>query len=66
MEAEGIQLSSDQILSVFGTGGALSEHHRSFEERPQQTAMAEHVWEALRQGHHLIVEAGTGIGKSLA
>jgi len=37
-----------------------------FEERPQQLAMARAVAQALGQQHHLIVEAGTGVGKSLA
>lgn len=37
-----------------------------FEERPQQLAMARAVAQALDQQHHLIVEAGTGVGKSLA
>jgi DNA polymerase-3 subunit epsilon/ATP-dependent DNA helicase DinG len=37
-----------------------------FERRPQQEEMAAAVAEALREGRHLIVEAGTGTGKSLA
>jgi len=37
-----------------------------FEERPEQGAMAQAVAEALNEGQQLIVEAGTGIGKSLA
>ena len=37
-----------------------------FEERPQQVAMASAVGDALNQGGQLMVEAGTGIGKSLA
>lgn len=39
---------------------------RNFEFRPQQQAMAEAVARALGGGEHLIVEAGTGVGKSLA
>lgn len=38
----------------------------NFEERPQQMEMALSVWKALINGQHLLVEAGTGIGKSLA
>ncbi len=38
----------------------------SFEERPQQIEMARAVGEALSEGSELIVEAGTGVGKSLA
>ncbi|MEX1253566.1 MAG: helicase C-terminal domain-containing protein [Dehalococcoidia bacterium] len=37
-----------------------------FEERPEQVAMARAVTAALNQSEHLLVEAGTGIGKSLA
>ena len=37
-----------------------------FEERPEQGAMAQAVAQALNEGQQLIVEAGTGIGKSLA
>ncbi|MFQ5412709.1 MAG: ATP-dependent DNA helicase, partial [Phycisphaerae bacterium] len=37
-----------------------------FEPRPQQTAMADAVARALRSQKHLVVEAGTGVGKSFA
>lgn len=37
-----------------------------FEERPEQAAMARAVAEAIAEGDQLIVEAGTGVGKSLA
>jgi len=37
-----------------------------FEERPEQRAMTQAVAEALNEGQQFIVEAGTGIGKSLA
>jgi predicted DnaQ family exonuclease/DinG family helicase len=37
-----------------------------FEERPQQVAMARAIAETLSQGGELLVEAGTGVGKSLA
>lgn len=36
------------------------------EERPEQAEMCRAVAEALAAGHHLAVEAGTGVGKSLA
>ena len=36
-----------------------------YSERPQQTEMAEAVEAALEDRGHLIVEAGTGVGKSL-
>jgi ATP-dependent DNA helicase DinG len=37
-----------------------------YEHRPEQLAMAEEVAEAIRTKQHLIVEAGTGVGKSFA
>ncbi|HWL94695.1 MAG TPA: DEAD/DEAH box helicase, partial [Phycisphaerae bacterium] len=36
------------------------------ESRPQQIEMAQAVADALSQRHHLMVEAGTGVGKSFA
>ena len=39
---------------------------KNFEYRPQQQEMAEAVSQALENGEHLIMEAGTGVGKSLA
>src|SRR5438045_2389434 len=36
------------------------------EHRPQQLEMAAAVERAFREGHHLLVEAGTGVGKSFA
>jgi DNA polymerase-3 subunit epsilon/ATP-dependent DNA helicase DinG len=45
---------------------AAREALEAFEERPQQVAMARAVAEALAEDGQLIVEAGTGVGKSLA
>ncbi len=39
---------------------------RRFEQRPEQDRMVDAVGEAMRQGGKLIVEAGTGVGKSFA
>ncbi len=49
----------------FSPEGVLARA-RNFEYRPQQQQMAVAVAEALTRGEHLIVEAGTGVGKSLA
>src|SRR5208283_5049430 len=61
---------SDQDLvklveTLFSPGGALSKAS-NFEYRPQQQQMAVAVARALEKGEHLVVEAGTGVGKSLA
>jgi ATP-dependent DNA helicase DinG len=51
---------------IFGRNGSIAHHHPDYEYRPGQVAMAEAVAEALDKRHHLLVEAGTGIGKTLA
>ena len=50
----------------FSRGGTLSKWHPNYEFRPGQVEMAEAVESALAEKRHLIVEAGTGTGKTLA
>src|SRR5712691_11480215 len=50
----------------FSRSGTLSKWHPNFEFRPGQLEMAEAVEAALKDRKHLIVEAGTGTGKTLA
>ena len=50
----------------FSRGGTLSSWHPNYEFRPGQVEMAEAVEAALADKRHLIVEAGTGTGKTLA
>jgi len=50
----------------FGPHGTLAKWHPNFEYRPGQLEMAEAVESALAEKKHLIVEAGTGTGKTLA
>jgi ATP-dependent DNA helicase DinG len=52
--------------SFFGRNGALSRAHPNYEHRPGQIDMAVAVADALADRRHLIVEAGTGTGKTLA
>ena len=54
------------VSDVFGADGHLSRELVGFEYRAQQERMAEMVADAIEDGEHLIVEAGTGVGKSLA
>ena len=54
-----------QVNLAFGPGGLLSKSSQ-FEYRPQQQTMASAVAKACQDRTHLIVEAGTGVGKSLA
>ena len=51
---------------VFAAGGPISRSLAGFEERPEQIQMADAVHKALVRGRHLVVEAGTGVGKSFA
>ncbi len=54
------------IQEVFAAGGLLSQSFSGFEERPQQLQMACAVQQGLSTPRHLVVEAGTGVGKSFA
>jgi ATP-dependent DNA helicase DinG len=54
-----------QVEHIFSPGGILSRS-KNFEFRPQQQEMAAAVVRALEGRAHLAVEAGTGVGKSLA
>src|SRR5436190_12980755 len=51
---------------IFGREGLIARHHPDYEYRPGQIAMAEAVADALTGKRHLLVEAGTGTGKTLA
>ncbi len=50
----------------FGPGGALERALAGYEPRPEQAALAAAVESSLAMGEHLLAEAGTGTGKSLA
>ena len=55
-----------EIRDIFKRGGRLSKGFSSYEYRPEQVEMARAVAGAIKEGEHLLVEAGTGVGKSLA
>ena len=57
---------STRARRFFGKFGLLAEWHADYEFRPGQLAMAEQVETALGDKRHLLVEAGTGTGKTLA
>lgn len=52
--------------TIFGPGGALERALPGYEPRPEQAALAAAVESSLATGEHLLAEAGTGTGKSLA
>jgi ATP-dependent DNA helicase DinG len=54
------------LSDFFDPGGILSRELQGYEFRPGQKQMAEEVLDAITSGQHLVVEAGTGTGKTLA
>jgi ATP-dependent DNA helicase DinG len=54
------------MLEVFGPDGLIARAHPEYEYRPGQIDMARAVMRAFEEKRHLIVEAGTGTGKTLA
>jgi ATP-dependent DNA helicase DinG len=54
------------LEKVFGPNGWLARHHPHYEYRQSQLEMAEEVEAAIENRRHLIAEAGTGTGKTLA
>jgi ATP-dependent DNA helicase DinG len=59
-------VQSSAVRRFFRPDGPLARTHPAFESRPGQVAMAEEVERALAENRKLIVEAGTGTGKTLA
>jgi ATP-dependent DNA helicase DinG len=59
-------ISRLSLHQFFGPGGLLSRTHPAYEFRKGQLSMAQAVEQALNEKRHLIVEAGTGTGKTLA
>jgi ATP-dependent DNA helicase DinG len=62
----GTQEGENLVQKVFGEGGLVARFHENYEYRGGQIQMAEQVEQALAKKRHLIVEAGTGTGKTLA
>jgi ATP-dependent DNA helicase DinG len=56
----------DPVNAFFEPGGDLSRCHPHFEHRPGQQAMARTVARVLGEGGNVMIEAGTGTGKTLA
>lgn len=54
------------VISILGKDGKVARRLDHYEERPEQLEMAEAVVRAIEEKHHLLVEAGTGVGKSFA
>lgn len=59
-------MQDNHIEKVFGIDGLISKSHENYEYRAGQIKMAEAIASAFEDKKHLIVEAGTGTGKTLA
>lgn len=55
----------ERVRTIFAEDGLLAKA-RNFEYRPEQQTMAAAIAQTLEEERHLVVEAGTGVGKSLA
>lgn len=60
------RLSYPELERWYAPGGILAEHLKGYEHRSEQTRMAFAVAEAFNEDGIAVIEAGTGIGKSLA
>ncbi len=65
-KAERQPVDAGIVVEALSPEGTLAATLGSFEPRPEQLRMAQAVSESFSQEQHLIVEAGTGTGKSLA
>ena len=61
-----LPLNQDEIAALLEYGGPFARHFKQYEYREQQVGMLRAVAGAFSEGHHLLVEAGTGTGKSFA
>ncbi len=61
-----IPLDEEEVASILEYGGPFASYFETFEQRPEQVEMLRTVSEALSSGRHMMVEAGTGVGKSFA
>jgi DNA polymerase-3 subunit epsilon/ATP-dependent DNA helicase DinG len=64
--AEPAPVAEEELEALLAEGGPFSRALPHYEERPQQQAMACAVAQALNRGERAVIEAGTGVGKSLA
>lgn len=59
-------IDADEIAALLEYGGPFSKYFENYEHRPQQVEMLRSVSNAFSNSQHLLVEAGTGTGKSFA
>ncbi|MHB8777003.1 MAG: helicase C-terminal domain-containing protein [Anaerolineales bacterium] len=59
-------LDPEEAASILEYGGPFSQYFEAYEHRGEQVEMLKAVTKSLSNGNHLMVEAGTGVGKSFA
>jgi len=59
-------LDPEETAALLQYGGPFSHYFPAYEQRPEQVEMLRAIAEAFSMGYHLLVEAGTGVGKSFA
>ncbi|MDE2726542.1 MAG: hypothetical protein OXI19_00870, partial [Gemmatimonadota bacterium] len=59
-------MDTEELARMFETGGLFESSMEGYEQRPQQVSMVRSVAGAFNDGEVLLVEAGTGTGKSLS
>lgn len=59
------QIPGEEILGMFGPKGNFARTFTGFEARAEQVDMVSAVIQAFNEGKHLLIEAGTGTGKSV-
>lgn len=58
--------TADETKSCYEPGGIVDHMYPGYEPRPEQVEMACEVRDALETSSHRVIEAGTGVGKSIA
>lgn len=61
-----LRIEKEKIDQLFMKNGLLAQKFPNYEVRTQQTEMFRTIGKAFEQGRNLLVEAGTGVGKTLA
>ena len=59
-------LSEDTVSKLLSVNGPFSKAFSGFEHRPEQEQMLASVTRAMYRSEHLVVEGGTGVGKSMS
>ena len=65
-ELERVRVDPFEVLATLGEGGAIARSLGAWEDRPSQRDMAAYVADGYNDGGVLLLEAGTGVGKSFA